>query len=86
VPERVYLAPGQRVKAKMPWSEVCWHMRVADKEMLVELTAKKPPMVQLFKLDGGRFSFPILPGEAGIFRDHIGYYITVEAAQPAVTA
>lgn len=71
-----YIVSGQRVAIKLPWSEVCLSMRVADRTMNVEL------------LDGGRaqihtadgpFSFPILASEAGFSRDASGYYVLVES-------
>jgi hypothetical protein len=63
----------------MPWSEVCVHMGVADKVMgfRVEGTPNRE-MVQLLTPDGTPFSFPITPGEAGLYRDADGRLYTVE--------
>jgi hypothetical protein len=47
----------------MPYSEVCMHMRVAGKQMIVE---RRGYMAQLYTLAGNKFSFPITDGEAGI--------------------
>lgn len=69
---RVNIFPGQRGKAKMPASEVCMHMHIVGEEMEF-LFLSSGRAVQLFK-DGREFSSPILPGEAGLFQDHEGYY------------
>ena len=76
---QTYLKPGQHVSIRLPWSEVCMHMRVADTVMDVELTEGPYPMAQLWK-DGRRFSFPVTCGEAGIYRQHDGlFYAYAEA-------
>lgn len=64
---RVWLTPGESVRIRLPWSEVCAHMRVADTVMTVQLTTGDYPMAQLIKADGQPFSFPIGTGEAGIY-------------------
>ncbi|MBD0670042.1 hypothetical protein [Streptomyces sp. CBMA156] len=58
---------GQRLKVKLPHSEVCMHMRVADQVMEVEILAEA---VQLYK-DGQKFSGPILLGEAGVYVKYV---------------
>ncbi|MFE3205752.1 hypothetical protein [Embleya sp. NPDC059237] len=64
------LRVGDRVRVRLPWSEVCLHMRVADREMDVEVLADG--MAQLRTLDGALFSAPITWGEAGVYRDRDG--------------
>lgn len=54
---------GETREMTLPYSEVCMHMRVAGKTMLVECLANG---AQLRNLDGSVFSFPITHGEAGI--------------------
>ena len=64
-------------RVKLPYSEVCMHMRVAGKTMLVQDVGHN--MAQLYEMTwvgadnnarpqrpGGKFSFPILHGEAGL--------------------
>ena len=63
---------GEKVKKYMPYSEVCMHMRVSGKVMVAEMISER--MVQLYKLDGEPFSFPISTGEAGIFTPPEGSY------------
>jgi hypothetical protein len=77
------MRPTRRVKigefgtTKMPHSEVCMSMRVAGKVMRFKVLSDRT--VQLYDADSYReFSFPILPGEAGIYTDDQGmYYYTV---------
>jgi len=63
--------PGEIVKVKLPYSEVCMHMRVAGKVMWVQLRGVSTQAVaQLYSEKGGKFvpfSAPILPGEAGLY-------------------
>ncbi len=47
----------------LPYSEVCMSMKVAGQVMLGEL--RENDMVQLYELNGRKFSFPITRGEAG---------------------
>jgi hypothetical protein len=72
--EPIRILPGQRGSKTLPHSEVCMHMRVSGKTMAFELLAKEYPSVQLYQADGRPFSFPILTGEAGLYRDEEGYY------------
>jgi len=69
-----YIVAGERVTVTLPWSEVCLSMRVADKAMGVEITPTGA--AQLFGDDGAPFSFPITLGEAGIYSDAGGHFIT----------
>ena len=69
--EHVTIAPGERVKVRLPWSEVCMHLGVAGRVMSVELV-EGGSAVQLYDEDGDPYSFPILPGEAGFYRDVTG--------------
>lgn len=54
---------GDTVRVTLPWSEVCMHMRVAERSMLVRV---EPNGAQLLNDDLTPFSFPITHGEAGI--------------------
>jgi len=56
----------------MPYSEVCVHMKIAGKPMFVEMLDQRN--VQLYDLDHNKFSNPILPCEAGIFRNNGEFY------------
>lgn len=70
---RITVPLGQPFEQRMPWSEVCLHMNIADKVMTVVLIGENPPYdtyAQLYK-DGEPFSFPITHGEAGILYDPI---------------
>jgi len=67
--EPLYLAPGNRVRMELPFSEVCMHMQVAGKVMTVELLDREYPMAQLFHDNGHEFSAPITCGEAGFYWD-----------------
>jgi hypothetical protein len=60
------IVAGLKYKTILPSSEVCMHMRVAGKPMLVELLPGRHA-VQLYTPDGVPFSSPILPGEAGVY-------------------
>src|SRR4051812_5343087 len=73
------IRPGEIARITLPFSEACCHMRVAGKEMYVELLAsgEEDPRggsnvqygAQLYRDDLTKFSFPITLGEAGIFRN-----------------
>lgn len=79
-----YLVAGDQVDLVMPHSEVMMHMRVAGKPMRAEMvpagraSSGMMLMAQLWK-DGHRFSFPVLPSEAGIYSDDQGYYAYEES-------
>lgn len=79
---------GERVELEAPWSEVCMHLRVAGRRVLVE---RRPGnMAQLYTLDGEPISFPITAGEAGLTADRcqtIGCtrYATGQVTYPGVT-
>lgn len=63
-PRRTYAIAGDRVVVRMPYSEVCCHLRVAERLMVATVTDRG--MVQLSDPDTGRpVSFPITLGEAG---------------------
>lgn len=63
---------GDVVRLKLPWSEVCMHLRVADQERDVRVLDTG---AQILNEDGTPFSFPITHGEAGIYTDPNGLYI-----------
>lgn len=76
--KRIDVKPGQFFKTVMPHSEVCIHMQVAGKEMLGRLS-EDGRSVQLFRPENSLepFSFPILPGEAGLYSDQAGFYFYI---------
>lgn len=76
-----YLQAGDVIRVRLPYSEVCMHMRVAGKPMNVQIMSDGETLVaQLLNDDGTRFSFPILLGEAGIQTDGIGrHYVPARA-------
>lgn len=73
---RVAVKPNQWARIRVPFSEVCMHMRVAGDVMDAQLLARTYGggdrvfySVQLWTLDGRPFSGPITYGEAGFYRD-----------------
>ncbi|WP_326827449.1 hypothetical protein [Streptomyces sp. NBC_01751] len=58
---------GETVAVRLPWSEVCMHMRVAGEIRPVLL---KEHGAQILNEDGSNFSFPVTFGEAG-FRANV---------------
>lgn len=54
---------GSKPMIKLPYSEVCMHMRIAGNVMRAHIL---PDGVQLLNDDGSVFSFPITHGEAGV--------------------
>lgn len=64
--------PSQELVLRLPYSEVCMHLRVAGTRMRARLLADG--MVQLLDQDGQEFSFPITAGEAGLHHDHHGWH------------
>lgn len=71
--DRLSIRPGEFTEMEIGFSEVACHMRVAGKQMTVQLL-EDGRMAQLYSEDGNRFSAPITYGEAGIYRDGAGYY------------
>lgn len=65
MPTRVEVTAGLYYRVELPHSEVCMHMKVAGKRMLVKLL-KERRAVQIFGDDLIPFSSTILPGEAGL--------------------
>lgn len=64
-----YVKVGERFTTRMPYSEVCMFMLIADKVMEVELL-NGGWMAQLYTPDNHEpFSFPVTRGEAGVFKD-----------------
>lgn len=78
---QVFVSVGDVIRLRLPYSEACMSMRVAGKPMNVQFVGEGGyPMAQLLNDDGSRFSFPILPGEAGIFTDSGGrHYVPARA-------
>jgi len=77
--EPTMLAIGDTARVALPWSEVCMHMRVADKIMTVQITGGPYPMAQILRADGSPFCGAITLGEAGIGRTDAGEYFAYEA-------
>ena len=72
-----YVKPGETVTLELPWSEVCMSMRVAGRTAQVRLEPvddRDNCVAQIFDAEGRPFSFPVLPGEAGIMRNTDGWY------------
>ena len=67
------IQPGERVLVTAPHSEVCMHMRVAGRPMLVEVVG--PHAAQLYTPEGRPYSAPITHGEAGVFFDAGAHYV-----------
>lgn len=63
---------GSTVRLTVPFSEVAMHLKVAGRTMRVRLVDANA--AQLLDDDGLPLSFPVLPSEAGIFRDADGCY------------
>lgn len=63
---------GDTIRIRLPWSEVCLHMRVADQIRPVRVSDHG---AQILNDDGTPFSFPITHGEAGIYHRDDGLYI-----------
>lgn len=74
---KVRVAIGETVTVVLPWSEVCMSMRVAGRPHRVTLLSESA--AQLATMDGERVSFPVLPGEAGLYRDAVGWYAARDA-------
>lgn len=68
--------PGDTVRLRLPWSEVCMHLRVTDQVRNVRVLHTA---AQILNEDGTKFSFPITHAEAGIYSDAEGLYIQKEA-------
>lgn len=75
---KVYVVKGEQVTHHMPFSEVCMHMGIAGKQM--HCIMQDNGMVQLFDLEGDKFSFPITSGEAGFYQDANGFYYNEEGS------
>lgn len=77
--KRIYLEIGECLIGEMPYSEVCMHMKIAGKKMIVERLGSS---AQLYSMDAENgcpnrnkpFSFPITYGEAGLFYDGDAVY------------
>jgi hypothetical protein len=66
------LKSGDIVTLTLPYSEVCMHLKVAGTVRKVHVFNHG---AQILNEDLTRFSFPITPGEAGIYSDAEGLYI-----------
>lgn len=72
---RVEVRTGDTIRVRLPWSEVCAHLRVAGELRKVRVLAHG---AQVLDADGSDFSFPVTHGEAGIFTDRSGFYVIGE--------
>jgi hypothetical protein len=75
------IRPNQEITLRLPYSEVCMHLRVAGTRMRACLQPNG--MVQLLDQDGREFSFPTTAAEAGLHHDHDGWHRV--AADPPTT-
>lgn len=73
-PRRVNVEIGKRYRVCMPASEVMMHMKLVDEFLFVEI---RGDAAYLFNEDGP-VTFPVLPSEAGILQDDLGYYFYEE--------
>lgn len=65
----VIVKAGQAVKMRLPWSEVCIYIGVAEKVMPVELVAEAGQVcAQIRQMDGRPYSAPVTIGEAGFWQ------------------
>jgi len=71
--KQTFIKPGEEGEGIMPCSEVCMHMKIADKKMKFKFLPHNK-MVQLLRPDGFPFSTPITQGEAGIYGPEGGKY------------
>lgn len=67
---RILVGYGDRFRTIMPFSEVCLHMKIAGKEMIVQVL--NSISAQVYTLEGEEFSAPITTGEAGVYTDLAG--------------
>lgn len=65
---------GDVVEVTLPYSEVCCHLRVEGQRHFVELQSRRKAQLYDYRT-GNPISFPILPGEAGIYQDDEGFYV-----------
>lgn len=65
------VAVGEAIRVRLPFSEVCAHMRVAGQIRSVRVLDHS---AQIRNDDGTPFSFPITHHEAGIYRDAAGLF------------
>lgn len=63
---------GDTVRLRLPWSEVCAHMKVAEQIRSVLVLEHG---AQILNDDGTPYSFPVTHGEAGIYRDTEGLFL-----------
>jgi hypothetical protein len=68
----VRIAPGERGRSVMPHSEVMIHMRLAGQTL--PFTYRDTNRGVQVERDGQPFSFPVSPGEAGIYFDAAGAF------------
>lgn len=71
--DKLRVVPGQTVEVKLPWSEVVMHLGLADHVRPVRITADGNG-AQILTPEGAPVSYPVLPGEAGFYRDADGLY------------
>ena len=71
--QRTEIIPGEHGLATMPHSEVCMYLRVAGTRMRFVFLGRNEG-VQLLDENDRQFSFPILPGEAGIYERNGTFY------------
>jgi hypothetical protein len=70
---RVDIRPGQAAQITVGYSEAAMHLKVAGKTLPVYLF-QSGRMVQLHNPDGSQLSFPVTPGEAGLYPNGDGTF------------
>jgi len=83
---RIYVERGKFYRVKLPWSEVCMHMQVAGKEMLISVVGEYYAMAQIHEDNGQVFSAPVTLGEAGVYSEGERLYVYGEEASIASAA
>jgi hypothetical protein len=64
--------PGDVVRVKLPYSEACTHLKVANQLREVRVLDNG---AQILNEDGTHYSFPVTHGEAGVYQDAAGLYV-----------
>lgn len=73
----IRVKPGDVIRVRMPWSEACLHLRVADQVRKVQVLDTG---AQILNEDDTKMSL-VTHGEAGIYSDAGGLYIYQEEAE-----
>jgi hypothetical protein len=82
--EVIDIYPGVLTPITIGSSEVCAHIGVAGRDLSVVLIvrAERCPLVQIYDEYGDPISFPVLPGEAGVYVRHDGSFYAIRYLPP----